>query len=237
MAWRRLSLALALMAATGVVTAAPATAQSRKPSASLGGSMKGLLGNASDSALDQLSRPGAFYTDQAVRILLPGPLQKASKLMKLTDKAGLTNNLTKSLNDAAGLAAQEAKPVFRSAIDSMTLTDGVNIIAGGDTAGTQYLQRSSGDVLRQKMRPLVSSALGRTGAFKHLDALGTGGGSKGGKAGILGALAGVDLSRDGLIDSVTDQAMSGIFTYVGREEAKVRKNPLKSGKKLLDAIK
>ena len=42
------------------------------------------------------------------------------------------------------------------AIDSMTLADGVGIVAGGDTAGTQYLRRTSGEVLRQKMRPLVS---------------------------------------------------------------------------------
>ncbi|WP_017671222.1 DUF4197 domain-containing protein [Blastomonas sp. AAP53] len=239
MAFRNLALTVSLVTASciGVVTTmAPAQAQSRKPAAGLGGSMKGLLGNASDSALDQLSQPGAFYADQAVRILLPGPLQKASKLMKLTDRAGLTNNLTKSLNDAAGLAAQEAKPVFRSAIDSMTLTDGVNIVAGGNTAGTQYLQRSSGEVLRQKMRPLVSNALGRTGAFKHLDALGSGGGKKGGTGSMLGTLAGVGLSRDGLIDSVTDQAMSGIFTYIGREETSFRKNPLKSGKKLLDKV-
>ncbi len=239
MAFRNLALAFSLAAvsiATTLAVSPSAEAQSRKPSTSLGGSMKGLLGNASDSALDQLSQPGAFYADQAVRILLPGPLQKASKLMKLTDKAGLTNNLTRSLNDAAGLAAQEAKPVFRSAIDSMTLTDGVNIVAGGDTAGTQYLRRTSGEVLRQKMRPLVSNALGRTGAFKHLDALGSGTGSRGGTGSMLGALAGIDLSRDGLIDSVTDQAMSGIFTYIGREETNFRKNPLKSGKKLLDRV-
>jgi hypothetical protein len=168
MAFRNLALAISLGIAV-VAAAAPAEAQSRKAAPSIGGSMKGLLGNASDSALDQLAQPGAFYADQAVRILLPGPLQKATKLMRLTDKAGITNNLVKSLNDAAGLAAQEAKPVFRSAIDSMTLADGVGIVAGGDTAGTQYLRRTSGEVLRQKMRPLVSNALGRTGAFKQLD--------------------------------------------------------------------
>ncbi|WP_446653980.1 DUF4197 domain-containing protein [Blastomonas sp.] len=201
MALSKLALAISLSVAT-VALAAPAHAQSRKSAPSLGGSMKGLLGNASDSALDQLGRPGAFYADQAVRILLPGPLQKATKLLRL-----------------------------RSAIDSMTLADGVGIVAGGDTAGTQYLRRTSGEVLRQKMRPLVSSALGRTGAFKQLDSLG-----KGGTGGVLGALAGVDLSRDGLIDSVTDQAMSGIFTYIGREEADFRRNPLKSGKKLLDRV-
>lgn len=237
MAFRKTSMALALAALTATMVAAAvptaAFAQKSKASKSAGGSMKGLLGNASDSALDQLSRPGAFYADQAVRILLPGPLQKATRLMKLTDKAGLTSNLTRSVNDAAGLAAQEAKPVFRSAIDSMTLTEGVGIVTGGDSGGTQYLRSTSGEVLRQKMRPLIGDALGRTGALKQLDALGAGGGT----GGMLGALAGVDLSRDGLIDSVTDQAMSGIFTYIGREEATFRKNPLKAGQKLLDSIR
>ncbi len=236
MAFRSIPLALALavsaVTAGAIIAPTAAVAQKAKAGKAAGGSMKGLLGNASDSALDQLSRPGAFYADQAVRILLPGPLQKATKLMKLTDKAGLTNNLTRSINDAAGLAAQEAKPVFRSAIDSMTLTDGVGIVTGGDTGGTQYLRRTSGDVLRQKMRPLVSDALGKTGALKQLDSLGRAGGT----GSMLGALAGVDLSRDGLIDSVTDQAMSGIFTYIGREESNFRKNPLKAGQKLLDAV-
>lgn len=225
----RVAVALALI--TTIAVAAPVHAQKAGAAKVTGSSMKGLLGNASDSALDQLSRPGAFYADQAVRIVLPGPLQKATKLMKLTDRAGLTNGLTQAINDAAGLAAQEAKPVFRSAIDSMTLADGVSIVAGGDTAGTQYLKRTSGSVLREKMRPLISTALGRTGAFTQLDRLGTGG-----TGGMLGALAGVDLSRDGLIDSVTDQAMAGMFTYMGREEAGFRKNPLKAGKKLLDSV-
>lgn len=236
MAFRNSPFLLALATASMsliAVHSTPAHAQMAKASKLTGGSVKGLLGNASDSALDQLAKPGAFYADQAVRILLPGPLQKATKLMKLADKAGLTNNLTQSINDAAGLAAQEAKPVFRSAIDSMTLTDGVGIVTGGDTGGTQYLRRTSGEVLRQKMRPLISDALGRTGALKQLDSLGKGGSS----GSMLGALSGIDLSRDGLIDSVTDQAMSGIFTYIGREEAAFRKNPLKTGQKLLDSIK
>lgn len=238
MALRNIHLALALAtASTAIVAVAPQPAfaqkaRTAKAGKSAGGSVKGLLGNASDSALDQLSRPGAFYADQAVRILLPGPLQRATKLMKFADKAGLTNNLTRSINDAAGLAAQEAKPVFRSAIDSMTLTDGVGIVTGGDTGGTQYLRRTSGEVLRQKMRPLISDALGRTGALKQIDSLGSGGGA----GGMLGALAGVGISRDGLIDSVTDQAMSGIFTYIGREEATFRKNPLRGGQRLLDAV-
>ena len=73
-----------------------------------------ILSQASDNALDKLAQPGAFYADKAVRILLPGPLEKAGKLLRLTGKSGLTKDLTKNINDAASLAATEAKPVFRT---------------------------------------------------------------------------------------------------------------------------
>ena len=131
----RLLASLALATAPLVLmsfTATPAMAQST--------GVKGLLGNASDNALDKLSEPGAFYADKAVRILLPGPLRKASGILQFTDKAWLTGDITRILNDAAGRAALEAKPLFRSAIDGLTVQDGVGIVTGGDTAGSEYLR-------------------------------------------------------------------------------------------------
>ena len=72
---RRMLLAGAAgMAMAGLVPAA--LAKTAKPG------VKGLIANASDSALDRLAQPGAFYADTAVRILLPGAGGKlASKLM------------------------------------------------------------------------------------------------------------------------------------------------------------
>jgi hypothetical protein len=187
--------------------------------------IKSVLGAASDSALDKLSQPGAFYADEAVRILLPGPLKKAGKVLALADKAGLTGDLTRTINDAAGKAAGEAKPIFRTAIDDMTLADGITM-ATKDRGATDYLQKSAGSALRGKLRPLIESALGSTGAYTQL--------SKVGSAGSL--LSSVGLDRNGLTDSVTDQAMKGIFAYIGNEEAKIRANPLKAGKKLLKGL-
>lgn len=192
----------------------------------LGAPITSTLGSASDAALDKLSEPGAFYADEAVRILLPGPLKQASGLMKLTDQAGLTRNLTKSLNDAAGLAAKEAKPVFRDAINKMTVKDGVGVVTKKDGA-TRYLQESSGDELHARVRPLIATALTEVGAYDQLAKLGTG------KAGLL---SGAGLSADGLTDSVTDQALSGIFKYIGAEEASLRANPLDAGRKLLKGL-
>jgi hypothetical protein len=179
------------------------------------GGVKSLIGSASDGALDKLAQPGAFYADKAVRILLPGAGGKmASKLFGMGDKLGLTTNLTKSLNDAGGKAAGEAKPVFRAAIDNLRWSDAPALVSKKDGA-TRYLQTSAGDVLFGKVSPLVGSALQNVGAFRQLDDL-----SKGNKL-----LASAGLTHDGLTRSVTQQALKGIFQYMANEEAALRKNP------------
>ena len=177
--------------------------------------VKGLIAGASDGALDKLAQPGAFYRDTAVRILLPGAGGKlASQLFGMGDKLGLTTNLTKSLNDAGGKAAGEAKPVFRAAIDNLRWTDAPGLVSKNDGA-TRYLERSAGDVLFGKVSPLVGSALESVGAYRQPDQL-----SQGNQL-----MASAGLSRDGLTRSVTQQALKGIFHYMASEEAALRRNP------------
>jgi hypothetical protein len=185
------------------------------PAIGKGGSLSSLLGNASDNALDKLAKPGAFYADKAIRILLPGG-KNISKLLNVGAKAGLTDGLVKSLNEAAGLAAGEAKPIFRNAINNVSLSDVPGIATKGDGA-TQYLRQSAGDDLRAKIEPLIETALGKVGAFQQIEKLG--------KTGSL--MSSLGLNRTSLTDSVSDQALKGIFNYIGQEESALRKNPLK----------
>jgi hypothetical protein len=187
-----------------------------------------MLGNASDGALNKLGTPGTFYADTAVRILLPGTTGKlASKLMRTGDKLGLTTKLTKSLNDAAGLAALEAKPVFRKAVDGLSFSDVPGIVGQNDGA-TQYLKSSAGSELSAKVRPLITAALTKVGAFDQLAKLGKNTSS------LLGLGA---INNATLTDSVTKQALNGIYNYMGKEEAGLRGNVLGVGKGLLDVIK
>ncbi len=213
------SMALAGVSMLGL-GAGPAWAQTK--------GLKGLLGDASDNALDKLGEPGAFYADKAVRILLPGPLRRASDILRFTSRAGLTQDITRTLNDAAGQAALEAKPIFRSAIDGLTLTEGLGIVTGGDRAGTQYLRKTAGEELGLKVRPLIESALGDLGAYEQVERLGS--------ISAIARIGGMDLSREGLTDSVNEQAMDGIFSYIGNEEANFRRDPLGRGKRLLEGI-
>lgn len=198
----------------------------------LGSGLSDLLGKASDSSLDKLGQPGAFYADPAVRIALPligratggiggvllGALDKGQQL-------GLTDNLVRKLNDAAGFAAKEAKPIFRTAIGKLTLNDVPGIATQRDGA-TQYLRSSAGDELSARLRPLVDRGLANVGALRSLDRL----------AAKSPLIARAGISRDRLGSSVTEQALSGIFSYIGAEEGRLRDNPVGAAGGLLKGL-
>lgn len=205
---RTVMVAAFITVSSGAMVSTPAIAQSE--------GITNLLAGASDSALDKLSQPGAFFADKAVRIGLPGPLEKASKLLSLTGKGDLAKDLTKSMNDVATIAANEAKPIFREAINGLTLKDGLG--AATQSGGvTEYLRESSEDSLTSKIRPLIAQAMGDAGTFDQLDKLTS-----------VKAISKLGISGDSMTDHVTDKTLDGIFKYMAAEENTVRKNPLKT---------
>lgn len=191
-----------------------------------GGGLSALLGKATDSALDKLAQPGAFFNDEDIRIGLPIPGLSGGRggggvggllgsVMGAGNRLGLLDGLTRGINDAAGVAAGEAKPIFRDAIDGLSFNDAPGIIREDD-GGTQYLRRSANDRLHSRLEPLIDSALERAGIHREFDKL----------AQQHGFIRQAGLTRDSINRSVTDQGLDGIFTYIGREERDFRKNPL-----------
>jgi hypothetical protein len=221
---------------------------------SLAAPVKGMLIEASDKALDKLARPGAFSTDEAIRIILPGQPDQASELARRANEAGMTARLQRAINDAAGLAAGQAKPIFRRAIQRMTLKDTIRILSK-DHGATNYLRKTSGDELYAMLRPIIANALERTGANKlaKLQASGAIAGlvHSHGPAGVAPGGAppsaeddplwdpdatGGPIDRDSLADNVTDQAMRGIFKYIAHQEERIREDPSRLAFKLIDKL-
>ncbi len=191
-----------------------------------------LLAMASDSALDKLAQPGAFYDDESIRIKLPliGGLNLGGGgllggLFGSRSRLNPLAGLTRTVNDAAGAAAGEAKPIFRESIGELELSDAPGII-GNDDGGTRYLRESSGDTLQGKLRPLVDDAMTSLGAYGQLDDLGE----------RYELVRDAGLTSDRLGESVTEQALDGIFAYIGNEEAKFRANPLDKAGGLLRGL-
>lgn len=188
--------------------------------------LSALLGKATDSALDKLAQPGAFFNDEDVRIGLPiigklggggsgGVGGLLGSVMGAGSKLGLLDGLTRGINDAAGVAAGEAKPIFREAIDDLSFSDAPGIIREDD-GGTQYLRNSANDRLHSRLEPLIDSALDKAGIHREIDRL----------AAQNSFIREAGLSREKVNRSVTDQGLDGIFTYIGREERGFRKDPL-----------
>ncbi|BDI59470.1 DUF4197 domain-containing protein [Qipengyuania nanhaisediminis] len=207
---------------TGALAGGIALAMPGMASAQGGLGLSSLLGRASDNALDKLAQPGAFYDDESIRIGLPivGGLGGRSggllgSLMSAGNRLGVLGTITRDINDAAGVAAGEAKPIFRDAIDDLSFSDAPEIIRRKD-GGTRYLRTSSNDRLHVALQPLVDGALERAGVYSTFERL----------AGEHAFIKQAGLDREQMNRSVTDQGLDGIFAYIGAEERGFRDNPL-----------
>lgn len=192
------------------------------PAQAQGLGLSSILGRASDSALDKLAVPGAFYNDEDIRIGLPflgggrGGGGLLGRIIGGASRLGLIDPFIRTLNDAAGAASGEAKPIFRDAIDDLSFRDVPGLVRQNDGA-TRYLRESSNDRLHGKLQPLIDTALGDLGAHNQLDQLNS----------RHSWMAAAGLNREKLNKTVTDQGLDGIFSYIGGEERDFRKNPLR----------
>ncbi|UAB78214.1 DUF4197 domain-containing protein [Erythrobacter sp. SCSIO 43205] len=224
----------------GIASLMPAAAHAQGLGGLLGGrgrsglNLSSILGNATDNALDKLAVPGAFYGDEDIRIGLPiigklggglggllgggssdGGDDLLGSVLGGAGRLGVLDGITRRINDAAGVAAGEAKPIFREAIDDLSFSDAPGIIRESD-GGTQYLRASANDRLHARLNPLVDSALESAGIYKTFDGL----------AEKHSFIQQAGLNREKINRSVTDQGLDGIFSYIGAEERAFRKNPL-----------
>jgi hypothetical protein len=214
--------------------------------AQAGGALKSALGIAVDSVVNRLGKQGGFLNDPLVRIGLPGGLKDVAPILQATGKAGLLTDLEARMNRGAELATPPARKLFHAAVDKMTWTDAIGIVTGGKDAATQYLRRTSGLELENQMRPIVGQQLQGAGAIKAFDSVVSKAGGQQGVSAIAGALGGVlggtsgqsaqNLSKLNVTDYVTNKAVDGIFTYVAKEEAAIRANPLGAGSKIISTV-
>lgn len=177
--------------------------------------LKDALNVGSDNVVSQLSTPGGFNTDPAVRIPLPDSLQAIQKTM---DKFGLgsyMDDLQLKLNEAAELATDKAKPIFVSAIKEMSWDDAKSILNGADDSATEYFRDKTSSELASEMKPIVEQSLDQVGAINSYNQL----------ISKYKALPLVPDVKANLTDHVVDKGADGIFHYMALEEAKIRNNP------------
>ena len=193
----------------------------------ISGGLKEALIKGANSAVSNLGKVDGFLDNANVKIPMPKHLSMIESGLRKVGQDKIADSFVESMNRAAEKAVPEAANVFTDAIKSMSIDDAKGILNGGDRAATDYLQRSSGDKLRERFRPLVEEAIGTVGVTKNYQDLV-------GKADFLSGF--VDTDKLNLENYVTDKALDGVFFMVAEEERKIRENPAARTTELLKKV-
>lgn len=189
--------------------------------------LKSALNVGTDTSVTILNKLDGYYKDDAVKILLPEEAQVIyDNIGKIPGGNALVEETVKSLNRAAEDAAIEAKPIFVDAITGITITDGLSILKGTDTAATAYLKGKTFSPLTAAFSPKIDVSLNKkllgnisaNSAYNDL--------IKAYNDASLGGLLFPKITTNTLGEHVTKRALDGLFKKVADEEMAIRKDPL-----------
>ena len=127
------------------------------------GGLRAALSKGVDVAVSQLGANNGFLNDPKVTIPLPAGLEKADKALRMLGMGGQADELKATMNHAAEKAVAQARPIFKQALQHMTVSDAKGILTGGDDAGTQYFRRATSAQLTEKFKPIVATETAKLG--------------------------------------------------------------------------
>ena len=208
--------------ATVAVAASLETVSSKDASAGL----RAAISQGVDKAIGMLGARDGFLANPKYTIPLPSGLEKAERALRMIGLSGDADELKAAMNHAAELAVADAKPVFKQAVQRMTVADAKSILTGGDTAATQYFRQATSAQLSARFKPIVARATAKVKLGSLYD-------QYAGKAAQVGLISSKDAN---LNDYVTARALDGLFGAIAEEEVAIRKDPLGQGSTLIRKV-
>ncbi len=192
----------------------------------IGQAFKEALRIGSENVTGRLGNFDGFNADSAVHIPLPEKLNALKTVLNRIGMSSMLNDLEVKLNRAAENAAQKAKGLFLKSISEMTFEDIKGIYEGPENAATKYFRRKMSSSLQKEMGQIVEKSLSEVGAVQVFD----------NAIGKCRALPFVPDIKTDLTGHVVQKGMDGIFYYIAKEEAAIRKDPLKQTSALLKKV-
>ena len=188
--------------------------------------IKAALEKGALAAVSALGKTDGFLGNPKVKIPLPGKLEQAADMLRLTGQGKKVDELVTSMNRAAEAAVPMGKDLLVGAVKSMTVEDAKKIIGGGDNAVTTFFADKTRAPLGEKFLPVVTTATQKVNLAKAYNRV----------AGKL-AVAGVVDNQNASIESyVTGKTLDGLYTLIGDEERKIRQDPVGTGSAILKKV-
>ncbi|MDB5991827.1 MAG: hypothetical protein JWQ10_3230 [Herbaspirillum sp.] len=225
--FKQSAVAVSLVLVVSAATAISLNDLSNKDATS---GVKAALAKGADVAVSKLGVENGFLNNDKVKITLPGPLEKAMPLLKVTGQGQKADDLVVSMNHAAESAVALAKPMLLNAVKSMSVTDAKKILTGGDTSVTDFFRQKTSAPLTRQFLPVVKKITDRNGLSARYNAV-VGQVAKTGLA--PGLTSGPQVTVEGY---VTQRALDGLYTMIGEEEKAIRADPIGAGSAILSKV-
>ena len=181
--------------------------------------LKAALEKGSREAVTALGRRDGFLGNARVKIPLPESLDRAERLLRRVGMESYADELVETMNRAAEAAVPEARTLLLDSIRKMSVQDAKGILAGSDTAATEYFRRTTRERLYARFLPIVQKATARVKLAETYEAYAE-------RAATFGLLRREDADLDGY---VTAKALDGLYLMIADEEKKIRADPVSAG--------
>lgn len=181
----------------------------------IGQGLKEALQIGTENAVNVTGRTDGYFRNQAIKILMPERLRSVEKGLRAVGYGPQVDELVLSMNRAAEAAAPHAKQIFWDAIGEMTFDDARKILAGNDTAATDYFKQKTTSRLTVLFRPIVERTMNEYNVTRQYREL-------------IGRYQAVPFMKAEVFDIdsyVVGKALDGLFFMVAQEEKKIRTNP------------
>lgn len=190
------------------------------------GGLREALIQGAQTAVAELGKENGFYGDPRVRIPLPESLRKVEKPMRMMGMGGQFDELDLSMNRAAEAAVPEARALLIDAVKKMSVADAKQILAGGDTAGTEYFRKHTEQALSKRFLPIVKEATDKVGLAQQYNSLA-------GQARTFGLVKDDQATVE---QYVTKKTLDGLYLMIAEEEKAIRKDPVGQSSALLKKV-
>ena len=177
--------------------------------------LKQALTIGSQNASGFASKTDGYYGNPLIKIPFPAQAKKMEDKLRAMGMQKQVDEFILTMNRAAEEAAKSAASIFAEAVRGMTISDGVGILKGEDTAATNYLRQKTTLSLHDKFKPVIRNATQKVDVTKYWNPLIT----------TYNQIPFVDKLNPDLEEYITQQALSGLFILLSQEEMKIRKDP------------
>jgi hypothetical protein len=177
--------------------------------------LKEALRVGTENAVGLTGRVDGYFANQAIKILMPERLKSLEQGLRLIGQGDRVDELVLGMNRAAEKAAPFAREIFVDAIGEMSIDDARKILAGPDTAATDYFKGKTTTKLTSAFQPVVERTMNEVGVARQYKDL-------------LGQAQAIPFFRAEDYDLnhyVVGKSLDGLLHVVGDEERKIRTNP------------